>query len=193
MQQLLSMSTLAAREYVLDLVRSNPGADLWGSLPCTTMSSYQNVAISRGGEDYVRRLHVRRQRLRRMLQTFREAGDIIIANGGTVSFEWPRYCQGWQEKVLKEFFNDHPFIKILTDGCQFGMKSIMTGKPIFKPWTIYTTSPVLAKRLDRRCPDRQAHGHETIAGKEVWAGIGRCFYQNTKMVTNWTRIISGSI
>ena len=183
------VSSKEGREKVYNTVKDNPGADLWCSLPCTDVSSMQNMNIGRHGPKYLAKLDQRRARLKKMVTTFVLAATVIAGAGGHVHFEWPRNCQGWSLfPDLNRCFRDLNMKKANFDGCQVGVRTIDGKHPIYKPWTVYTSSDQLALLLTgRRCPDPSGHGHVACEGKEttqtgkypealaklIWKGISR--------------------
>ena len=105
------------KAYILD----NPGVSLHGSLPCTTLSSWQQVCVARYGVEYAQTLETRRQRLRRMLKKFLALASMMIMNGGIVAFEWPRHCPGWMFSELLLFILKRRMFVIDVDGCACGL------------------------------------------------------------------------
>ena len=89
---LLDNSTLKSLLQMVDLY---PGADVWGSLPRTAWSAWQQMAIHRLGPSYMEKLRAKRKESVELLRRFILVADKIIAQGGQVHFEWPRYCAGW--------------------------------------------------------------------------------------------------
>ena len=51
-------------------IEVKPGVSMHGSLPCTTVTSWQNVCIAKGGVEYAEELEIRRKKLRQMLKKF---------------------------------------------------------------------------------------------------------------------------
>ena len=55
---------------VLDFVKRHPRCHLYGSLPCTAWTSWQNMSIHKFGEKYIKRLMRRRQRSLKLFSDF---------------------------------------------------------------------------------------------------------------------------
>ena len=90
------LSKKSGLEYAIKIADDNPGADLWGSLPCTAVSALQNGYVGRAGSQHWARLDSQRRNLRKMVDNYIVLGRRIKANGGDVHFEWPRNCHGWK-------------------------------------------------------------------------------------------------
>ena len=90
------LSKKSGLDYALKIADENPGADLWGSLPCTAVSALQNGYVGRAGSQHWARLDNQRRNLKKMVENYILLGRRIKANGGDVHFEWPRNCHGWK-------------------------------------------------------------------------------------------------
>ena len=53
-------------QQLISQVESTPGADMWGSIPCTPWTTWQHMAIHRYGQSYAKRLEQRRLSSRKM-------------------------------------------------------------------------------------------------------------------------------
>ena len=145
-----------------ELLESLPGCSLHGSLPCTVWSVWQYMAVHRYGPDYQAKLDRRRAHSVLMLRNFIKLADICLANGGQISFEWPRYCTGWLRKELLEFIHKYNLHSVFVDGCAVGMTN-PEGVPIKKEWRFITSHRLQAYALSRLwCSCSQPHGE--IAG-----------------------------
>ena len=65
------MTTKEGLSKMLQVVRDNPGADLWGSLPCTTECRYHHMNCATHGEEYRQDLERRRKQLDKLVIAFR--------------------------------------------------------------------------------------------------------------------------
>ena len=74
----------------------------------------------------------------KMVKWFTKLAVLVKKGGGNVHFEWPRYCQGWDQKEIRDFMKSLEFHECLLDGCRFGVVNAV-GEPIKKPWNIPTT------------------------------------------------------
>ena len=101
-----------------------------------------------------------------MLSYFTQLADYVVKHGGTVSFEWPRYCSGWKLEELVSFIGKYQMQEVLVDGCSVGVKRAADGKPILKPWRFVTNSVSLIAALEpMRCS--KTHDHVPCAGKDT--------------------------
>ena len=125
------------RELVVQTER-RVGIRLHVSLPCTVWSPWQTMAIHKYGPGYAWDLRLRRERSRRMVRRFITLAEIVLKNGGEVSFEWPRYCTGWRLPELVRFIAKWKLYTVAVDGCATGLVD-KSGVPIKKPWQFITS------------------------------------------------------
>ena len=88
-----------------------------------------------------------------LLGIFVDLARHILNCGGSVSFEWPAYCVGWQIPGLQKFFDQNGFGQTLCHGCAFGLEH--RGRLIKKPWRIVSTHQPLLDKLEKykcSCP-----------------------------------------
>ena len=90
------------------VIRQHPGCRLNGSLPCALWSSWQRTNLAKCDE--VGRERVRRARERSLewaaAATFLRLARGTIAKGGSVFFEWPRYCEGWKQLLIQDMIRE---------------------------------------------------------------------------------------
>ena len=99
-----------------------------------------------------------------MVKRFHELAKEIVQNGGTVSFEWPKNCDGWNLPCVLEMEADLGMQRVDFHGCQVGVQS-SKGIPIKKPWRFSTTSNRLRDVFQQfQCPGEI---HDECAGKET--------------------------
>ena len=152
----------------MDLVdRAVPPVHLHGSLPCTPWSRWQSFNIHKCGVEFSKQLAIDRTNSIQMLDHFYKLAKRVVAKGGTISFEWPRFCAGWDLPLLQQLISEFNLIQADVDGCSVGLRSVVTQNPIKKPWRFYCTQEKLAKLLsDKRCPGNHAHticsGRDTV-------------------------------
>ena len=98
----------AAREDVRRLAGGYK-THLWASLPCRPWSQWNELNCRKLGKKF--RVYVDELRIEAMhfISAFIEIAEIVIANGGSVSFEWPAYCAGWGVESLAAFFEQQGF------------------------------------------------------------------------------------
>ena len=97
--------------------------------------------------------------------TFRRLARAALARGGSVSFEWPRYCEGWEQPLIVDMLRGLDLHAVPVDGCGTGLTD-KNGTPLFKPWLIAVSSTALVEELKNfRCDKNHEHGK--IAGDET--------------------------
>ena len=144
-----------------------PGTSIHGSLPCTAWSAWQKMAIYLHGQRYWEKLQKRQSRSRQLIRNFIEVATYAASKGGEVSFEWPRWCTGWHEKLIIQMIHRLDMYTALVDGCAVGVVD-ETGIPIKKPWRFVCTSPRLAASLDAlRCPHGPEFKHSECVGSRT--------------------------
>ena len=74
---------------------------LHGSLPCTPWSRWQSFNTFKLGADFHRQLELDRAKSIVMLGHFLQLARHVQKTGGTISFEWPRFCAGWDLPLIK--------------------------------------------------------------------------------------------
>ena len=79
------------------------------------------MAIARYGKKYRLKLEASRAESIMFLNNFIACAEIAFAQGGEVSFEWPKNCLGWLRPELIKFITKHELLSILVDGCATGM------------------------------------------------------------------------
>ncbi len=130
----------------LGLVRSNPGASIHSSIPCTPWSTWNYMNSHKLGHAFNVKLAKSRVVSLQMLNYFFIIAKEVLALGGDISFEWPREATGWKLDVLQKFIERFKLMTVHFDGCAFGLKS-KKGNPIKKPWRIVTSSQTLVDSL----------------------------------------------
>ena len=141
--------------------------NLWGAIPCTSGTPWQYINSSKGGAAF--KAYLRRQisKSKRMFASFKGRAELVLARGGTVTFEWPRHNTGWERNDVKDFFDNHPeFQEVLFDGCAVGMPA-RDGRPIKKPWKLMTTSKRVNAYFENMRCDHHPSEHAKAAGSET--------------------------
>ena len=100
-------------------IHSTPGCHLHASLPCTVWSTWQHMNCRKKGVEYINRLEARRDRSLKLFAHFIEVATAVRQGGGTISFEWPRYCLGWTKQPVLDFLAAFNMSSVLIDGCAF--------------------------------------------------------------------------
>ena len=68
---------------------------LWASLPCRPWSQLAELNKRKLGPKFRAYLEVQREESLGLVEVFLGRAELVIASGGTVSFEWPAHCVGW--------------------------------------------------------------------------------------------------
>ena len=132
---------------------------VWISLPCTTLSSLQNLT-ERTPEQLAKFQKRRGQDLRRADEVSSSLDPVLHA-GGDIGWEWPtRATSGWRSGAiarLRRLCRKHRrhLYEVRVDGCAYGLE--WRGEPLLKQWTILTTSKQMWLELCRRCPGNHSH------------------------------------
>ena len=149
---------------VFDFIKRHPKCHLYGSLPCTAWTSWQNMSIHKLGEKYLKRLMRRRQKSLQLFKTFEQVAEAVHASGGTISFEWPRHCYGWTQPAVMSFIQKFDLYEATFDGCAFGMRGY-SGESVLKPWRVVTSSSLLAYNLNHyKCGHPKDFVHDHVQG-----------------------------
>ena len=151
-------------EQLLSQVESLPGADLWGSIPCTPWCPWQRMSISKHGAAYERKLGRRRDASIALFKKYRRVAERVLELGGRVHFEWPKENDGWVQPEILDFIVHNNLHESICSGCYFGMTD-KEGKPILKDWRVITSDSRLAVSLNQcRCQHPHDFTHGIISG-----------------------------
>ena len=104
-----------------------------------------------------------------MVDKFVKLSGIIFEFGGHVSFEWPRFCDGWTDSHVSSALQTLPLTEVKFDGCMLGVCSNFgdtKGFPIKKPWMVKTTSAVFHSKCSQMLCDK-SHIHAPCAGRDT--------------------------
>ena len=146
-------------------IRTRSGVHLHGSIPCTPWTAWQRINLSQAAQETRDRILTEREVSLGYVRTFARLGKAALARGGSISFEWPRHCDGWKEDAVTAMLKELKLEPVEIDGCAVGVRS-RSGDPILKPWRIAVSSPQMMQALDGlRCPG--GHAHVPCAGRET--------------------------
>ena len=96
-----------------------------------------------------------------MFSNFTRLARLAVRQGGSVSFEWPRFCSGWAQRRVIRFIMELDLQEALCDGCAFGLR--FEENLVYKPWRFVTNNKHLAWNLNQhRCT--KDHVHERVEG-----------------------------
>ena len=141
------LSTPSTIKRALDDIRSRSGVHLHGSIPCTPWTAWQRTNHSNAKPETRERTLSDHQVSLEYVKTFGCLGKATLARGGSISFEWPRRCEGWKEEVVTTMMNELKLEPIEIGGCAVGVRS-KSGDPILKPWRIAVTPQHMKQALD---------------------------------------------
>ena len=142
------------------------GDSIWMSLPCTEHSSWQFMNIQRHGAAYEEKLKKRRAKIRKMMKLATAVAEEKIAQGCSVTFEWPKESLLWQDPVFLAFEKKMNMRRVTFHGCALGLMGLKD--PIKKPWCVSTTSLRMLQLFGQRQCDK-SHSHEPAEGSKTKA------------------------
>ena len=140
---------------------------LRGSLPCTAWCSWQHLnrrVLDAGFQDD---LVNRRQESKLLVSNFSSLTDVALESGGSSTFEWPRWCSGWNEvEELQDMITKHSMISAYPCGCAFDLT--IHGKKPLKPWRLVTTNERVAVEMNNKvCKHPKGHKHDRLEGGKL--------------------------
>ena len=137
---------------------------VWGSLPCTPWSSWQHLNLHVKDGEFAEDLEQRREEFKVLVSNFHSLSEIAIDSGGSSSFEWPRWCSGWEEvDELTLMITKFSMFSTYPCGCAFDLT--IKGKKPLKPWRIVTTDERVAVEMGRRtCKHPKGYKHDRLEG-----------------------------
>jgi hypothetical protein len=138
---------------------------LWGSLPCTLGSPWQNLNSKRPGWE-TRRKFLSTQFVRLHRNFMKIAQYVRQHENGHVCYEWPKRCSLWRDPRIVRMIKLFKMDMVHINGCMLGLKSAK-GLPILKPWTLRSTFPELIRFFSKDCLCNKSHDHDQAAGSET--------------------------
>ena len=170
--------------------QTHPPRMSWISLPCTRLSTLQNLT-PRSEEEWGKFERRQGQDLKRADEVA-EAVELSLETRGDSDFawEWPTGAsKGWNSKAIRRLLRvmkklGRPVYWCRFHGCAYGLE--YKGIPIQKNWTVLTSNRSLWMSLQKKCP---GHGdHAECRGPAAQASA----YYPSKVVTAVTKAIVGS-
>ena len=140
---------------------------VWASVPWSTL---RDSNLRRSGEEAEAMLANKSAESVVLVKNFVQlARTAVQTPGGTASFEWPRFSDGWANvEEVHEFISEFEAYSAYPTGCGYGL--IVEGKCPLKPFRVATTSLRLAAELDRhRCAHPPDYVHDPIEGSKMEA------------------------
>ncbi len=142
---------------------THAGAHLWGAVPCTPWSSWQHLNLSKGSIELQLRIRQARKESLLLIDKFCLLAEIVLKQGGTVSYEWPRYCSGWLQKKVRDMIRKFNLSAIKIDGCSVGVTDA-AGTRVKKPWLVVSSCPELEEGFAGNVCSRD-HVHTPCQGQ----------------------------
>jgi len=123
--------------------------------------------LKKGSEKIKRKVEKGRELSQRFVRNFEKLGKAALAGGGSVSYEWPRHCDGWRDPTVEAMVHTLGLVPVDIDGCAVGVRD-SKGTPILKPWRFMVSSQSMASALEGlRC--RKDHEHRRCSGGKLTA------------------------
>ena len=136
---------------------------LWGSVPHTAWSPWQNMALAKYGEPYRIKLEKKRELSRQYVIKFKQAADVVkMSRGGSVTFGWSKDSSGWKDPVVEQIMEALELTGVRVDGCSFNLQ--IHGKRPQRPWVIKTDNPKLLKELSTKVCKHPQGFHDHLEG-----------------------------
>eukprot|EP00971_Amphidinium_carterae_P327965 6459589-Amphidinium_carterae.1 len=148
----------------LDHLRQGGQVHAWFSLPCTAWSSWQRINLLRMADPTI--LDQKRKYSLELQEHFYHYGQLLMAEGGDVSFEWPAYCDGWNCDRIQEFMDNPGVTSAVCHGCMLDFVSKVEQRPMKKPFRIVSTNSSLTDHMATFRCDR-SHEHAPTQGSDT--------------------------
>ena len=160
-----NMETNEGCDYCTNMIRPYLGKVpiiLWGSIPCTLGSTWQNINRYKPG--WKDREAFLEEQFVKLHKNFMHVADLIRSHPfGEVVFEWPRHCALWKRECVVNMINKLNMQRVDFDGCMVGLVNL-EGQRFLKPWTIFTTMPSMVEEF-KNCMCDGSHEHIRVAGR----------------------------
>jgi hypothetical protein len=140
---------------------------LFGALPCTGGSQWQNYNWKRG-PDTQDKIRGHWEVFEVLFGNFMVVAAACRQNYGHIAMEWPRACSYWTRPSVLNFVRLNNLVDYDFDGCMYGLCSVVEatlGEPIKKPWRIASDMPEF-EMLRRQCTHTPTE-HAQCAGKDT--------------------------
>ena len=74
--------------------------NLWAAIPCVSGSPWQRLNLHRLGKPFKKKLEEKVKQSKVIFSKFALHAEHVLKAGGSVTFEWPRDCEGWQRPEM---------------------------------------------------------------------------------------------
>ena len=147
-------------------------------MPCTEGSPWQRINVKKPGGFARLRKHVKL--FNNLWHNFEILARQAHKVGNPVAIEWPSGCSYWQFPKVKGLLKELDLEYVDFHGCMLGLKSVVDGKPILKPWRLATNCPNLIDKFrNLKCKGRKEH--RPCAGRD------------TKIHEGWQKILHHAV
>ena len=110
------------------------------------------------------RIHLRV--FKKIWSCFAKCAITLKSLGGHVCIQWPTACAYWKWDCVEKLVEMLGLKTVRVHGCALGLKSVVNGKPIKKPWTLKTDVEDIVVNLEKyKCSND--HEHHPCAGKDT--------------------------
>ena len=134
-------------------LHQNPPLLMILSPPCTAFSNIQNINYDRMPVDKV--VHLRAEG-KQHLSLAMALARWQHRRGGYFVYEHPQSASSWREPEVENLLNAPDILTVTCDMCAYGMNVDGSGLNK-KPTRLATNSPVIARRMERRCSGGHDH------------------------------------
>ena len=102
------------------------------------------------------RIHLRI--FKKIWSCFAKCAILLKSLGGHICIEWPTACAYWKWECVENLVEMLGLKSVKVHGCALGLKSVVNGMPIKKPWTLKTDVPTIVEELEKyKCPGDHEH------------------------------------
>ena len=81
--------------------------NLWAAIPCVSGSPWQRLNLHRMGKPLKKQFVEKVKQSKLMFSKVATHAEHVLKAGGSVTFEWPHDCEGWQRPDVADFFGRH--------------------------------------------------------------------------------------
>ena len=117
------------------------------------------LKVHKGGIQFPDKLKRQRAESKSLLRTFIEIVDIVLRQGGSVTFEWPRDSYGWLQPSLLSFIRRWKLRVVDVAACAVGAVG-KRNRPVSHTWRFVTSEQYVADALDIPCPHKSDFRHD---------------------------------
>ena len=148
--------------WVQDEIQDGKTVHLWGSLPCTVWSPWQEMAIHKY-PGYLEKLEARRAESLMMVDKFHQLAQLVaLSRGGSSNFEWSKDSKGWSEPQVENCMESLGMKSVDFDGCAFGLE--INGKRPRRQWTVKSTNDRMIRELQSKQCNHPKGYHDQLVG-----------------------------